>query len=44
VNVEVLALPPPKDDVYGLGFDPDKHAPEFAAFRRTGEPRPTNPL
>ena len=35
-NVEVVALPGPKDDLYGLGFDPDKHAPEFAALRHAG--------
>lgn len=35
-DVESFALPAPKDDLYGLGFDPDKHAPEFAALREAG--------
>jgi hypothetical protein len=35
-DVESFALPTPKDDLYGLGFDPDKHAPEFAALREAG--------
>ncbi len=35
-DVESFTLPVPKDDLYGLGFDPDKHAPEFAALREAG--------
>lgn len=35
-DVASFALPTPKDDLYGLGFDPDKHAPEFAALREAG--------
>ncbi|EWM26205.1 g patch domain-containing protein 1 [Nannochloropsis gaditana] len=29
-------LPRPKNDRHGLGFDPEKDAPELAAFRRQG--------
>eukprot|EP00952_Eustigmatos_sp_NYUAD-ZCMA_P009221 38101-Eustigmatos_ZCMA.PRE.1 len=32
-TAEVVVLPPPKDDLYGLEFDPVQHAPEMAAFR-----------
>lgn len=35
-DVAAFALPTPKDDLYGLGFDPDKHAPEFAVLREAG--------
>ena len=30
-------MPAPKDDLYGLGFDPDKHAPEFRALREAAK-------
>jgi hypothetical protein len=29
-------LPTPKNNLHGLGFDPLKDAPEFAAFRLDG--------
>jgi hypothetical protein len=32
-----IAVPEPKKDVYGIGFDPFRHAPEFAEARRRKE-------
>ncbi|CAN0132242.1 unnamed protein product, partial [Phaeothamnion confervicola] len=33
-NAALLAVPKPKIDLYGIGFDPFKNAPEFAAAAR----------
>ncbi len=36
-QVKVLAIPPPKINKHGIGYDPFKNAPEFRAFHKKRE-------